>query len=212
LGQKGLAEEVIQPLAPSVSLIPDDRTMSNDQQLVKAYLARRDDDSFLALYRAHTPALYRTAWRMGGVPAAEIEDVVQETWLRAARGLDRFRFQSALRTWLTGVLIHCLQESRRRHASAGNPDDPREHDELEARRSTPHLQIDLERAVASLPAGMRDVFVLHDVEGLTHDEVARVLGITAGTSKSQLFDARRKLREALTAGPKTIPFRKAHHD
>jgi RNA polymerase sigma-70 factor (ECF subfamily) len=170
--------------------------MTADRQLVDAYLARRDDDSFLALYRAHTPALYRTAWRMGGVPAAEVEDVVQETWLRAARGLDQFRFQSALRTWLTGVLIHCLQESRRRHIPAGDSRDP---GEPEARRTTPHLQIDLERAVASLPSGMRDVFVLHDVEGLTHEEVAAVLEITAGTSKSQLFDARRKLREALTS-------------
>lgn len=183
--------------------------MSNDRRLVEAYLARRDDASFLALYRAHTPALYRTAWRMGGVPAAEIDDVVQETWLRAARGLARFRFQSALRTWLTGVLINCLQESRRRHPAAADSGDP---EEPEARRSTPHLRIDLERAVASLPAGMRDVFVLHDVEGLTHEETAGVLDITAGTSKSQLFDARRKLREALTAGPRAVPFRKANHD
>lgn len=180
-----------------------------DILLVEAYLRRRDDGSFLALYRAHTPALYRMAWRMGGVPESDVDDVVQEAWLRAARSLGRFRFESSLRTWLTGILIHCLHEGRRQRSSGAVLDD---YSEPEAPRRTPHLRIDLERAVADLPTGMRDVFVLHDVEGFTHHEVAEVLGVTAGTSKSQLFEARRKLREALTARPRPAPIRKANHD
>lgn len=183
---------------------------NEDSLLVEAYLRRRDDRSFLALYRAHTPALYRMAWRMGGVPEGDVDDVVQEAWLRAARALGHFRFESSLRTWLTGILIHCLHESRRRRRSSG--DALEDGHEPEAPRRSPHLQIDLERAVAALPSGMRDVFVLHDVEGFTHQEVADVLGVTAGTSKSQLSDARRKLRAGLTAGPRPVPIRKANHD
>lgn len=180
-----------------------------DTLLVEAYLRHGDDGSFLALYRAHTPALYRMAWRMGGVSEGEVDDVVQEAWLRAARSLGRFRFESSLRTWLTGILVHCLHEGRRRR-SAGDALD--ECNEPEAPRRTPHLRIDLERAIAALPAGMREVFVLHDVEGFTHHEAADVLGVTAGTSKSQLSEARRKLREALTARPRPAPIRKANHD
>ncbi len=151
----------------------------------------------MALYRAHTPALFRMAWRMGGV-AEHVDDAVQETWLRAARTLERFRFQSALRTWLISILVNCLHEFRRRQARSLN-DVGIEVDAAEpaAPRETPHLQIDLERAVALLPSGMRDVFVLHDVEGLTHEETAEALGVTAGTSKSQLFSARRRLRATL---------------
>jgi RNA polymerase sigma factor (sigma-70 family) len=171
--------------------------MTDDRQLVEAYLSRRDDASFVALYRTHTPALYRMAWRMGGIAQVDIDDVVQETWLRAARGLAQFRFQSALRTWLTSILINCLQEARRRRDPLA-PDDAS--GDVEAPRRNLPLAIDLDRAIAMLPSGMRDVLVLHDIEGFTHDEVADALGVTTGTSKSQLFDARRKLRHVLTKG------------
>lgn len=171
--------------------------MTEDRQLVEAYLSRRDDTSFVALYRTHTPALYRMAWRMGGIAAVDVDDVLQETWLRAARGLAQFRFQSALRTWLTGILINCMQEARRRRSTSTQED---QHKDVEAPRRNLPLEIDLDRAIAALPSGMRDVLVLHDIEGFTHEEVAAALGVTAGTSKSQLFDARRKLRHALTGG------------
>lgn len=179
-----------------------------DHELVRQFLQRRDGDSFVALYRAHTPALYRMAWRIGGLTADVVEDVVQDTWVRAARKLDTFRFESALRTWLIGILVRRVQEHRRaaaRHVLAGPPpDEP-------SASPTPHLQVDLERAIAQLPGGMREVFLLHDVEGLTHDEIARCLGIVAGTSKSQLFEARQRLRAWLRPATDTASFRRADH-
>jgi RNA polymerase sigma-70 factor (ECF subfamily) len=174
---------------------------------VEAYVRLRDEDSFLQLYRAHTPALFRMAWRLGGLQAAEVEDVIQETWLRAARSLSQFRFQSTLRTWLTSVLINCMHEARRRtnQVVVGEPPEP-----VAPTRST-GLRLDIERAVASLPSGMREVFVMFDVEGFTHEEIAGVLNIHSGTSKSQLFTARRKLRSALGAGARPMPAGKTNH-
>jgi RNA polymerase sigma factor (sigma-70 family) len=177
----------------------------DDRRLVEAYVARRDEDSFLQLYRAHTPALFRMAWRLGGLAAPDVEDVIQETWLRAARSLDRFRFQSTLRTWLTSVLINCIHEARRRTRTI----DGDELEEPAALTRSPGLQVDIERAVASLPSGMREVFVLFDVEGFTHEEITGLLNIHAGTSKSQLYAARQKLRRALGSGP--VPVRKNNH-
>lgn len=179
----------------------------DDRRLVEAYVRRRDEDSFLQLYRAHTPALFRMAWRLGGLSAADVEDVIQETWLRAARSLGQFRFQSTLRTWLTSVLINCMHEARRRTKEIAGDEQP---EPVAPSRST-SLQLDIERAVAQLPSGMREVFVLFDVEGFTHEEIAGVLNIHAGTSKSQLFTARRKLRTALGAGPRPVPARKTQH-
>lgn len=185
---------------------PDPR-VSDDRRLVEAYVERRDEDSFLQLYRAHTPALFRMAWRIGLLPVADVEDAVQETWLRAARSLEGFRFQSSLRTWLTSVLINCVREARRRTkeiAEGGQPEP------MAPSRSTV-LEIDIERAVASLPSGMREIFVLYDIEGFTHEEIAGLLNIHAGTSKSQLFTARRKLREALGGRARPAQARKTHH-
>jgi RNA polymerase sigma-70 factor (ECF subfamily) len=179
----------------------------DDRRLVEAYVTRRDEGSFLQLYRAHTPALFRMAWRLGGLSGPDVEDVVQETWLRAARSLDQFRFQSALRTWLTSVLINCVREARRRIRDITGEEPP----EPVAPTRAPGLQVDIERAVASLPSGMREVFVLFDVEGFTHEEIAGVLNIHAGTSKSQLFEARRKLRHALSGGARPVPVRKINH-
>jgi RNA polymerase sigma-70 factor, ECF subfamily len=180
--------------------VPDDR------RLVAEYLTRRDEESFVELYRAHTPALFRMAWRLGGLAPADVEDAIQETWLRAARSIAHFRFESTLRTWLTSILINCVRETRRRRKDIA--DDLAE--PMAPARSI-GLEIDIERAVASLPPGMREVFVLHDVEGFTHEELAGLLEIHPGTSKSQLFTARRKLREALGGRSARADLRKTHH-
>lgn len=166
----------------------------SDRELVHAFLRARDEASFVALYRAHTPALYRLAWRAGGLPPDAVDDVVQDTWIRASQKLDGFRFESALRTWLMGILLRRVQECRRalardRFGAAPGPES--------SISTTPHLRVDLERAIAQLPDGMREVFLLHDVEGLTHEEIGQCLGVVTGTSKSQLFEARRRLRRWL---------------
>lgn len=184
-----------------------DNRAPDDRRLVESYVRQRDEDSFLQLYRAHTPALFRMAWRLGGLQAPDVEDLIQETWLRAARSLGQFRFQSTLRTWLTSVLINCMRETRRRTKDIAGDKAP---EPVAPSRST-GLQVDIERAVASLPSGMREVFVLFDVEGFTHEEIAGVLNIHAGTSKSQLFTARRKLRNALGGGSRPVPVRKTNH-
>lgn len=162
----------------------------------------------MALYRTHTPALYRLAWRIGGLTPDVVEDVVQDTWVRAAHKLETFRFESTLRTWLMGILIRRVQEHRRAHAR--HPPTGLVATEPSA-ATTPDLRVDLERAIAQLPDGMREVFLLHDVEGLTHEEIGRCLGVVAGTSKSQLFEARQRLRAWLTVAHTDASFRRTEH-
>jgi RNA polymerase sigma-70 factor (ECF subfamily) len=161
----------------------------------------RDEEDFRVLYRRHTPVLFRLALRLLGDEAAA-EDAVQEAWIRAAEKLAAFRFESALRTWLVGILLNCVREARRRRGPASRPgaDLPVDETELgDAAGSAPLVAeaIDLERAIGGLPDGYRQVFVCHDLLGHTHREIAALLGVDEGTSKSQLFLARRALRRRL---------------
>jgi RNA polymerase sigma-70 factor (ECF subfamily) len=164
-----------------------------DVEAVRAFLARRDEERFVALYRRHTPYLYRLALRLLGGRRAEAEDAVQETWLRSAARLAEFRGESSLRTWLAGFAINCCRETRRRSEGAAR-------DEAIPEGSGPPAghRLDLDRAIAALPHGYREVLVLHDLEGYTHEEIALRLAIAPGTSKSQLSRARRWLRERIT--------------
>lgn len=162
---------------------------------VADFLRRRDEASFLALYRAHTPYLYRLALRLLGGRRAEAEDALQETWLRAIARLADFRGDASLRTWLAGFTINCCRERWRRREHADQPVEAGETQPLGDR-------VDLERAIAALPDGHREVFVLHDLEGYTHEEIAERLGIVPGTSKSQLSRARAALRARM--GPRPI--------
>ena len=164
-----------------------------EQELVAAFVRERDETAFRRLYRRETPVLYRVALRFLGGRPSQAEDAVQETWIRAAERLPDFRFESSLRTWLIGILINCCRESRRRELPAAPP--PPDDSIPEGPGAAGRL--DLERAVADLADGYRHVLVLHDVMGYTHAEVAMLLGIEEGTSKSQLFLARRALRRRL---------------
>ncbi|HEU5358441.1 MAG TPA: sigma-70 family RNA polymerase sigma factor [Gemmatimonadales bacterium] len=167
--------------------------MTDDLELVDRFLHGRGEEAFRALYRAHTPALYALALRLTGGDQGEAEDLVQESWVRALTALRTFRAESALRTWLCGVLVN-VRRGRLR-AEWRIVDAP----EVEpiAKGNGPDDAIDLERAIATLPEGARDVYVLHDVHGYTHREIAELLGIVEGTSKSQLNRARSLLRSAL---------------
>lgn len=150
------------------------------------------EDAFRALYRAHTPALYALALRLTGRDQSEAEELVQETWVRATRKLSSFRGESALRSWLCGVLVNVRRERIRTvWRMVDRPD-------IEPATAMPDdAAFDLERAISALPAGARDVFVLHDVYGYAHHEIAHLLGVVEGTSKSQLARARKLLRVAL---------------
>ena len=159
-----------------------------------------DVDAFAALYRDQSPRIFALARRMGG-SAEEAEDLLQEIFLQAYRKLDSFKGDASVGTWLYRLALnHCLDYVRGRRARMNKVTDTLDSDsapEPTARRETPIARLDLERAIARLPEGCRDAFVLHDVEGFDHKEVGHMLGIAEGTSKSQVFKARMKLRAML---------------
>ena len=159
-----------------------------------------DVEAFEVLYRQHAARLYTLACRMAGSPE-DGEDLLQEIFLQAHRKLGSFKGDSAIGTWLYRLALnHCLDYVRSRQAKMSKLTDTLDADasfQPTARRETPIARIDLERAVARLPEGCREAFVLHDVEGFDHKEVGRLLGIAEGTSKSQVFKARMKLRGLL---------------
>jgi RNA polymerase sigma-70 factor, ECF subfamily len=172
--------------------------VSEDRALADAVVRTRDEAAFRTLYRRHTPALYRLALRLGGGDGPWAEELVQRTWIRAVEGLGSFAWRSSLSSWLGGIAINCARELWReaRTRSETGPVD-----EVAAPRPVAaEERVDLERAIERLPAGYREVFVLHDVEGYTHAEIGGLLGIEPGTSKSQLSRARQRLRTALTPG------------
>ena len=169
---------------------------ADDRSLADAVAGAGDERAFRELYRRHTPALYQLVLRMLGGVAADAEDVVQETWIRAVRQLSKFRWESSLRTWVTAIGLNLARETLRKRARS-RTEELDEHVELSARPVRDAERIDLERAIAKLPNGYRAVLVLHDIEGFTHEEIGRQLQIAVGTSKSQLFDARRAVRSLL---------------
>lgn len=170
-------------------------TDEDDRLLVSRFLRTRDESSFRALYRRHTPALYAFSLRLLEHRAVDAEDAVQDMWIRAIERLGGFRWESSLRTWLAGIAVNCCRERSRTGWRWVQPDD------LVLDRPDDEAPLDLtmavDRSMATLPAGCRAVFVLHDVEGYTHEEIGVILGIAPGTSKSQLFHARRRLRALL---------------
>ena len=163
-----------------------------------------DVEAFEALYRQHAARLYTLACRMAGSPE-DGEDLLQEIFLQAYRKLGSFKGDSAVGTWLYRLALnHCLDYVRSRQAKMNKLTETLDADtsfQPTARRETPIARLDLERAVERLPEGCREAFVLHDVEGFDHKEVGKLLGIAEGTSKSQVFKARMKLR-ALLIGDK----------
>jgi RNA polymerase sigma-70 factor, ECF subfamily len=160
--------------------------------------------AFEEMYRAHSGRLYSVAYRMLG-NQADAEDLLQEIFLTAHRKLDSFRGESALGTWLYRLATNlCLDHLRSRAARTDQLtdalDDGYAVPDTAARGLADRTvtKMDLERALAQLPDGCRAAFVLHDVEGLEHREVAQALGIAEGTSKSQVHKARLRIRRYLT--------------
>lgn len=171
-----------------------------DRRLVRNFLSRRDEHAFRVLYQRHAPVLYQLALRLVGWNTQEAEEIVQDTWLRAVEALAEFRWESGFRTWLSGILIN---RSRELYRARKKEQHTNINDELAAEVAvTENFEhLDLEQAIAALPNGYRQVLVLHDIEGYTHEEIGRLLEIEAGTSKSQLSHARRAMRNSLQAHP-----------
>ena len=175
--------------------------------------AAGDLDSFEEIYRRHSRRVYGVCLRMTG-NAAEAEDLTQDVFVHIFRKLGAFRGESALTTWLhrvavNQVLMHFRRRSSRPESLTTEGEMP---DEVERGTGNPGRmpvvdRITLDEAMARLPPGYRTVFVLHDVEGYEHGEIARMLGMAVGTSKSQLHKARAKLRRLI--GQATRPDRRA---
>ncbi len=191
---------------PQRSSIPSNQTgtLNRSTDVSDVELVERcrggDAQAFEVIYRQHAARLYGLASRMAG-SVDEGEDLLQEIFLQAYRKLGSFKGESSVGTWLYRLAInHCLDFVRSRHARNAKATEPLAEDvaaDPTPVRETPIARLDLERAIASLPDGCREAFVLHDVEGFEHREVSEILGIAEGTSKSQVFKARMKLRAML---------------
>jgi len=134
---------------------------------------------------------------------ADAEDLLQDIFLLAYRKLPEFRGDSTVGTWLYRLAMNrCLDHLKSRQTRASNATTTLNEEAMPGPRRVPDggiNRLDLEKAIARLPEGARAAFVLHDVEGFQHHEVATILGISEGTSKSQVHKARLKLRAFLTA-------------
>jgi RNA polymerase sigma-70 factor (ECF subfamily) len=164
-----------------------------------AAAAAGDVRAFERMYRRHVARIHSTAVRMIGVE--EADDATQDVFVRAWQRLGQFRGESAFGTWLFRLAVNVILSRRevvgirnQRHVA-----DAELVTTLPARGTTPELGVDFETAIARLPPGMRQIFILHDIEGYKHDEIAAMLGIAQGTSKSQLHRVRMILRRYLDA-------------
>ena len=172
--------------------------MSDVTDLVQR--ARRGDEgAFRDLYREHVGRIYALCLRLTG-DAAAAEERTQDVFVRAWERLRTFRGESAFATWLHRLAVNVVLMERRGSGRRERRVAPASDDPVYEQAATPPAsaeRLDLEQALAALPAGAREVFVLFEVEGYSHEEIARMCGIAVGTSKAQLFRARRLLREML---------------
>lgn len=157
-----------------------------------------DAGAFRLVYEAHVGRVHALCLRLTG-ETSWAEELTQDVFVRVWERLGSFRGDSAFGTWLYRLAMNealmALRSARRREVRVEPRADPPEAPTQGARES--EAAIDLERAIAGLPEGCRTVFVLHDVEGLRHEEIAQLTGTAVGTSKAHLFRARRLLREVL---------------
>jgi len=172
------------------------RAELDDAELIAA-IKRSDPGSREAIYHRYKKRVYGLALRIVG--PVDAEEVAQEAFIRIFRGLPKFRGDAALSTWIyrlavNAALSHVSRSKSRLHV------DEEVLDALPAApiaEGDPNVRLRLEQALHQLPTGYRTVLVLHDVEGLEHEEIASVLGCSIGTSKSQLHKARAKMRDLL---------------
>ena len=180
----------------------DEERRSREAELVRRAQAG-DRGAFEQLYRDNLGRVYALCFRMAGAPDLA-EELAQDVFVRAWQKLGSFRGESAFSSWLHPLTVNVAlseRRSRRRRVSRVMTTDDLttyERPGPPARSDGPEAGFDLERALASLPPGARAVFVLHDVEGYKHEEIAELTGVATGTSKAQLHRARKLLREALT--------------
>ena len=170
----------------------------DDRDLIARVLAG-DPTAERALYDAHVDRVYRMTYRIVG-DTDQATDCVQETFIKAFRRLADFRGESALGTWIGAIAMSVALNALRkvkRFRQREMPLDEAPEIGRPAAAGDPHLRARLHGAIDALPEGYRAVFLMHDVEGYTHEEIGSMLGIHSGTSKAQLFRARARLRQTL---------------
>jgi len=181
-------------MSDDVDIPPQDEI----QRLV-AQAASGDTRAFEMLYRLHLGRVYALCMRLTRNEALA-EELTQSAFVRAWQKLDSFRGESAFSTWLHRLTVNVVFESQRsdqrRLARLTVTDDLNVLDR-QGQRETPGMKLDLEQAIAQLPDRAREVFVLFQVEGYSHEEIANMTGMAVGSSKAQLHRARQLLREIL---------------
>ena len=185
------------------------RPRSSEHQLISRAI-KGEEAAFAELFESHKNHVYSLCLRMTG-NVAEAEDLTQDAFIQVFRKLGTFRGDSALSTWIYRVavntaLMHFRKKALRQVSLDQRPsqDTPKEKFDLcqdDGRLRGTVDRIALIRAIGNLPQGYRTIFILHDVEGYGHQEIARLLKCSVGNSKSQLHKARLKIREALLASP-----------
>lgn len=168
-----------------------------------------DSDAFATLFHSHKTRVYSLCLRMTN-NAAEAEDLAQDAFLQVFRKLSTFRGDSALSTWLYRIAVNTvLMHFRRKSPFRISLDEPikgddngrparREYGSRDGRLETSVTRVALARAISELPEGYRSIFLLHEVEGYQHREIAKLLGCSVGTSKSQLHKAKLRIRDLLS--------------
>lgn len=167
-----------------------------------APLARRaaagDIGAFEALYRAEHRRLYAAIWRLVGGVDARAEELTQDAFVRAWKALPEFRFEAPVGAWLHRLAVNtALMDLRARREAEDLETDDALLELQAAPRQTHEHRLDLQAAILKLPPRARAVLVLHDIEGLTHEEIGAALSIAAGSCKAHLHRARQQLRRAL---------------
>ena len=188
-----------------MSPLKDASKVASESQVI-ARAQAGDEYAFEELFNAHRRRVYSLCLRMTGDPA-EAEDLAQEAFLQLFRKIGTFRGESAFSTWLHRLVVNVvLMHLRKRGLQKISLDDvdnsqeepvKREYGDEDLRLLGSVDRVSLERAIAQLPPGYRAVFVLHDVEGYEHNEIAHIMNYSIGNSKSQLHKARLKLRDWL---------------
>jgi RNA polymerase sigma-70 factor (ECF subfamily) len=182
---------------------PPDSDVEADSHLLRR-VAAGDAVAARALYQLYATRVYSTIRRLIGDDVLA-HDLSQEAWVRVFRALPQFRGDSAFSLWLHRIAVNGALQARRRFARHRWTEEsldqtvacaPRQEEDAERSLASDRI----ETALAQLPEGMRAVIVLHDVEGYTHAEIGAALRVSAGTSKSQLFKARIRMRELLGSG------------
>jgi RNA polymerase sigma-70 factor (ECF subfamily) len=192
----------------------DSATVPVDAEVVKR-AQQGDSDAFATLFHAHKARIYSVCLRMTN-NAAEAEDLTQDAFLQVFRKIATFRGDSAFSTWLHRIAVNTvLMHFRKKSLSQVSLDEPynnsdgakirREYGTKDNRLAGCVDRVALTSAIKELPHGYRTIFLLHEVEGYEHQEIAEMLGCSVGNSKSQLHKAKLRIRELLAQLPEARP-------